>query len=137
MTTAVVTLPPEADLQTAAQVLSEHQVSGAPVIDLHGHVLGIVSEADLLGLLGLPREHTFRDLLRHLLGEPLPARKTGTTVDAIMTAPAITVQPTTPIREAAQLLSARRIKRLPVVDGEQRLVGILLTDIVKCQHPMT
>ncbi len=132
MTTVVVTLPPEADLQTAAQVLSEHQISGAPVLDPHGHVLGVVSEADLLGLVGLPRDHTFRDLLRYLLGEPLPARKTGTTVAAIMTAPAITVQPVTPIREAAQLLSARRIKRLPVVDEAQRLVGILArADIVK------
>src|SRR6266481_6610494 len=54
MTTVVVTLPPEADLQTAAQVLSEHQISGAPVIDPHGHVLGVLSEADLLGLVGLP-----------------------------------------------------------------------------------
>ena len=132
MTTAVVTLPPEADLQTAAQVLTEHQISGAPVINLHGHVLGVVSEADLLGLVGLPRDHTFRDLLRHLLGDPLPGRKTGTTVAAIMTVPAITVQPTTPVREAAQLLSARRIKRLPVVDAAQRLVGIVArADIVK------
>jgi CBS domain-containing membrane protein len=132
MTTAVVTLPPEADLQTAAQVLSEHQISGAPVIDPHGHVLGVVSEADLLGLVGLPRDHTIRDLLRHLLGDPLPGRKTGTTVATIMITPAITVQPVTPIREAAQLLVARRIKRLPVVDAAQRLVGILArADIVK------
>jgi len=132
MTTAVVTLPPEADLQTAAQVLSEHQISGAPVIDPQGHVLGVLSEADLLGLVGLPRDHTFRDLLRHLLGDPLPARKTGTTVAAMMTAPAITVHPATPIREAAQLLVARRIKRLPVVDAAQRLVGILArADIVR------
>src|SRR6266404_266436 len=132
MTTTVVTLPPTADLQTAAQVLAEHQVSGAPVVDPNGSVVGVVSEADLLGLVGLPRGHTFRDLLRHLLGDPLPGRKTGTTVAAIMTTPAITVQPTTPIREAAQLLSARRIKRLPVVDAAQHLVGIIArADIVR------
>jgi CBS domain-containing membrane protein len=125
MTTAVVTLPPEADLHEAARVLSAHQVSGVPVIDADRHVLGVVSEADLLTLAGMPREHTFRDLLRHLLGAPLPARKTGTTVAEIMTAPALTVQPATTIQEAAQLLSARRIKRLPVVDEAQRLVGIV------------
>ena len=132
MTTAVVTLSPEADLPEAARVLSEHKISGAPVIDAHCRVLGVVSDADLLALAGIPREHTFRDLVRYLLGRPLPLRKTGTTVAEIMTAPAITVWPETTIREAAQLLSARRIKRLPVVDGQQRLVGIVArADIVK------
>jgi CBS-domain-containing membrane protein len=102
------------------------------VIDAHCRVLGVVSDADLLALAGIPREHTFRDLVRYLLGRPLPLRKTGTTVAEIMTAPAITVWPETTIREAAQLLSARRIKRLPVVDGQQRLVGIVArADIVK------
>jgi CBS-domain-containing membrane protein len=132
MTTEVVTLPHEADLHEAAHVLSEHQISGAPVINAHRHVIGVVSDADLLALVGMPREHTFRDLVRHLLGRPLPLRKTGTTVAEIMTVPAITVQPDTTIREAAQLLSEHRIKRLPVVDGEQRLVGIVSrADIVK------
>jgi len=132
MTTTVVTLAPEADLQTAAQVLSEHQVSGAPVLDRQGHVLGVVSEADLLGLLGLPRDHTFRDLLGRLVGAPCPVQKTGTTVADIMTTPAVMVQPETTIREAAQLLTARRIKRLPVIDATQRLVGIVArADIVK------
>jgi len=132
MTTEVVTLPREANLHEAAHVLSEHQISGAPVIDAHHHVIGVVSDADLLALVGMPREHTFRDLVRHLLGKPLPLRKTGTTVAEIMTVPAITVPLDTTIQEAAQLLSEHRIKRLPVVDGEQRLVGIVArADIVK------
>jgi CBS-domain-containing membrane protein len=58
--------------------------------------------------------------------------KTGTTVADIMTTPAVMVQPETTIREAAQLLTARRLKRLPVIDATQRLVGIVArADIVK------
>jgi CBS domain-containing protein len=92
MTTAVVTLSPEADLHEAVRVLSEHKISGVPVIDAHNYVLGVVSDADLLALAGMPREHTFRDLVQHLLGRPSPMRKTGTTVAEIMMAPAITVR---------------------------------------------
>jgi CBS-domain-containing membrane protein len=132
MTTAVVILSPEADLHEAVRVLSEHKISGVPVIDAHNHVLEVVSDADLLALAEMPREHTFCDLVQHLLGRPSPMRKTGTTVAEIMMVPAITIRPETTAREASQLLSARRIKRLPVVEAEQCLIGIVArADIVK------
>jgi CBS domain-containing membrane protein len=75
MTTAVVTVDRDADLHDVARALSEHRISGVPVVDAARHVLGVVSEADLLALAGMPRGHTVRDLLRHLLGEPLPLQK--------------------------------------------------------------
>jgi CBS-domain-containing membrane protein len=86
MTTEVVTVDRDADLYEVAQVLSEHRISGVPVVDAARHVLGIVSEADLLALAGMPRGHTVRDLLRYLLGEALPGHKTGTTAGDVMTA---------------------------------------------------
>ena len=132
MTTEVVTVDRDADLYEVARVLSEHRISGVPVIDAARHVLGVVSEADLLALAGMPRGHTVRDLLRYLLGEALPGHKTGTTAGDVMTAPALTVAPETSIQKAAETLHARHIKRLPVIDSDQRLVGIISRgDIVK------
>ncbi|HXX57428.1 MAG TPA: CBS domain-containing protein [Thermodesulfovibrionales bacterium] len=132
MTRAVVAIRKGDGINEAARLLSEHKISGLPVVDEGNHVLGIVSEADILSMAGLQRGHTFKDVLRHILGEPLPERKTGDKVGDIMSSPAITVRPASDIHEAARILDERRIKRLPVVDADDRLVGIISrADIVK------
>lgn len=132
MTEKVVTVKKDADLHEAANLLSENRVSGLPVIDDRGYVIGIISEADLLSMAGMKRGHTFKDRLRHVLGEPLPLPKAGDRIGDIMTAPAITTKPDADIKEAARVLEKRRIKRLPVVNDEGRLIGIISrADIVK------
>ncbi len=96
-----------------------------PVIDESGRVIGVISEADILSSTGMKKGHTFRELLRHLLGEPLPLRKEGENVGEIMSVPAVTTGPDRDIREAAAVMEERRIKRLPVVDKDGKLVGII------------
>jgi len=81
---------------------------------------------------GVTREHTIKDVIRHILGEPVPKQRHGETVRAFMTSPALTITPDADIREAAGILDQKRIKRLPVVDKEQRLLGIVSrADIVR------
>ncbi len=126
MTTAVVAVKKDAGLQEAAHLLSENKISGMPVIDNEGRVIGVISEADLFLLLGIGRNHTFRDIVRSILGET--ARKkadSGDRVEDVMSAPALTVGPDEDIRTAAAILDARRIKRLPVVDAAGKLVGLV------------
>lgn len=80
----------------------------------------------------MKRGHTFADILRHMLGEPLPKRESGDKVADIMTSPAITIRPEAQINEAARIMDAKRIKRLPVTDSGGKLVGIIsMKDIVK------
>lgn len=132
MTKNVVTVKKEADLHEVARLLSENKISGLPVVDERNHVIGILTEADILSMAGLKRQHTFKDILRHVLGEPLPERKSGNKAGDVMTSPAITTKPETDIREVARILDERRIKRLPVVDDEDKLVGIISrADIVR------
>ncbi len=132
MTRDVVSVMKEYDIHEAARLLSENKVSGLPVVDRDDRVLGVVSEADILSTAGMREGHTFRDILRHILGEPLPGRKSGNIVGDVMSAPAITTGPDADIREVAKILDDRRIKRLPVVDGGNRLVGIISrADIVR------
>jgi CBS domain-containing protein len=132
MTKDVVTVKRDADIQEAARRLSGLSISGMPVVDDEGKVIGVISEADILSLAGLKKGHTFKDILRHLLGEPLPKRGTGTTVGDVMSTPAITAGLDDDVRGVAAVLDSRRIKRLPVVDGEGKLVGIISrADVVR------
>jgi CBS domain-containing membrane protein len=125
MTRDVIAVGKKATLQEVARLLSENRVSGMPVVDEDRRVIGVVSEADVLHTAGVKKGHTFKDILRHLLGEPLPRRGKGDRAEDIMTTPAVTTTPEADIREVAKILDEKRIKRLPVVDNEEKLVGII------------
>jgi CBS domain-containing membrane protein len=132
MTTNVVTVTPDANVHEVAALLAENKISGLPVVDDQNRVVGLISEADVLSMTGVTREHTIKDVIRHILGEPVPKQRHGDTVRAFMTSPALTITPDADIREAAGILDQKRIKRLPVVDKEQRLLGIVSrADIVR------
>jgi CBS domain-containing membrane protein len=132
MTTDVVTTRRDTDLHEAARILSEHRISGMPVVDDSNRVIGVISEADLLVLAGLKREHTFKDVLRTILGQPVREAKSGSVVGDIMSFPPLTSKADDPVGEVAKIFDARRIKRLPVVDDGGRLLGIISrADIVR------
>jgi CBS domain-containing membrane protein len=135
MTKEVISVEIQDNISHAVRLLSANNVSGLPVIDEGGHVVGVISEADILGTVGMEREHRFKDIMRRLLGEPLQGSRQGEKVGDVMSAPPITVLPNTDIGEAARVITERRIKRLPVVDTENRLVGIISrADIVRAAH---
>jgi CBS-domain-containing membrane protein len=133
MTKTVVAVNKDADLHEAARLLSDNKISGMPVIDGEQRVIGVISEADILLLAGIKKNHTFRDIVRTLLGETGWTKTTGDNrVQDVMSAPALTVGPGEDIRNAATILDARRIKRLPVVDAERKLIGLISrADIVR------
>lgn len=132
MTSTVITIKRDADLHEAARLLSENKISGMPVVDDNNRVIGVVSEADVLILAGMKKEHTFKDILRNILGEPVPAKKGGNKVKDVMGFPPITSKADDDIGEVAKILDDRRIKRLPVVDDDGKLIGIISrADIVK------
>ena len=108
MTTEVVVAYPTTPVKQAAGLLTQHGVSALPVTDGQGRVLGVVSEADLLG--GSQR---------------LADRQAAATAGEVMTSPAVTVNPQATVTEAARRMQASGVKRLPVVAGSGRLVGIV------------
>jgi CBS domain-containing protein len=128
MTREVATVTPEAPLKEVALLMAERRISGVPVVDAFGQLLGVVSEADLLLKHRPNRPRSELGLLGWVFGDaPPPAelRKRGATTAAqAMTAPAVTTEPEASLREVASVMLDRRINRLPVVkDG--RLVGIV------------
>ena len=132
MTKNVTSVKRDADLHEASRLLSEHRISGMPVVDDNNRVIGVVSEADILVLAGMNKKHTFKDVLRTILGEPVPARTGGNRVEDVMSFPPITSRAEDEVMEVAKILDERRIKRLPVVDNEGKLLGIVSrADIVR------
>src|SRR5438477_642299 len=99
MTTSVVSVSPDDSVDEAARLLTFHDVSGLPVCE-QGRVVGVVSEADLIG-------------------------KSGSVVGDVMTAPAVTIVESTGLEHVAEQLTQQRIRRLPVVDANGKLVGIV------------
>jgi CBS domain-containing protein len=122
MTTSVVAVPPTAEYKDIVRILRQRRVSAVPVLDDDGRVVGVVSEADLLVKLTAPPLPTGTIRLAWRLRE---SSATAVTASELMTKPAIVISPGATVAEAARLMQARRIKRLPVVDREDRLVGIV------------
>jgi CBS domain-containing protein len=125
MTRSVITALPSTDFQELVSIMAEHQVSGVPVVDEGGRLVGIVSEADLLrdGSEDLRRTRAL-DWLLHP-GRAQEAQEREHDAASIMTSPVITVQPETSLWEAIRTLQHAGVKRLPVVNAAGRLVGMV------------
>lgn len=131
MTTDVVTATPDTALKIAARELAARGVSGMPVVDDSGHVIGVLSEADVLAK-EVDGRRTGNALLRLLEGPPVDDRFDALTVGEAMTAPAIVIRPERPVTEAATVLLNEGINRLPVVGDEGALLGIVTrADLVR------
>ncbi|HSM02916.1 MAG TPA: CBS domain-containing protein [Acidimicrobiia bacterium] len=123
MTTDPITTTPDAPLKEAARMMVRDKVSGLPVLD-DGKLVGIVTEGDFL------RQEANRDqpyrlsLLEALFGEG-GAEPAVETVGEVMTEPVITITADATISEAARVMSHRKVKRLPVVDDDGDLIGVI------------
>jgi len=134
MTREVSTVPPDTPLAEVADIMGRRGVSGVPVVTGDGKVVGVISEKDFLSHLGVKEPGNFMTLvagcLRTKACMALPIKKQSAA--DIMSSPAATVSPDTPVKEIAALFTARRINRAPVADPQGRLLGIVSRgDIVK------
>jgi CBS domain-containing protein len=131
MTTDVITVDPDMTVQALAALLAASGISGAPVVDPSGRLVGIVSEGDLLhrAEIGTARRHRVRRRswwLDHFAADQARdyVKSHGRTVKDLMTRDVATVNENTELAEVAALLEAKRIKRVPVMrDG--KMVGII------------
>jgi CBS domain-containing protein len=124
MTTSVVAAHEGAVFKELVTSLARNRVSAVPVIDAERRVIGVVSEADLLGHLAQvtprpPRGHLFASHGEH------QRKLYGTIAAQLMTSPAVVATPDMSIDDAAWLAARTRVKRLPVIDDNGILVGIV------------
>jgi CBS domain-containing protein len=124
MTAPAVSVLASARYHDIIESMIGHQVSALPVCDIDGCVVGVVSQADLLHKVeyaGTEREHAFER--KHVrVGR---AKADALLAENLMSGPAIVIAPNATINAAAATMSQHHIKRLPVVDSDGRLVGVV------------
>jgi CBS domain-containing protein len=123
MNPRVIALKRTADFKEIVSVLRQHQVSACPVVNDAGQVIGVVSEADLLFKEADPGTPCGAIRLRWKLSEE--SKVNAVTAGHLMTSPAVTIEPDTPVAVAARVMQDRRLKRLPVVTDDGTLIGIV------------
>jgi CBS domain-containing protein len=132
MTQRVVTVEPWTPLKEVARLMVERRVSGLPVVDEDGSVIGVVSEGDILVKeRGQVVERSLFDHLLEVDGDQGVKHDAQDAANA-MTSPAVTIRPDRAVSEAAALMLDRCVNRLPVVDRHGVLLGIVTrADLVR------
>ncbi|MFD0418695.1 CBS domain-containing protein [Streptomyces sp. NPDC127108] len=130
MATDVVQATYDTSFKEVARLLDQHRISGLPVVDDEQYVIGVLSETDLMAHQAEAEDpHTtvrsgrWRKLLPGARKQTPKAR--ARTAGQLMSQPAVTVHADDTIAEAARTMAGHRVERLPVVDEEERLVGIV------------
>lgn len=113
MTIDPVTVPSDATIEEAEELLRHHRISGLPVTDAAGRLVGVISQTDLL-YLAVP---SVQALIRH--------RDSGIRVGEVMSTPPVTIDGELPIREAARIMDEGRLHRLVAIDRSGRPIGVL------------
>lgn len=127
----------EMNLMQAAAFMADKRISGAPVVDGEGRIAGMVSEKDFLARMGLGKSVSFMQIIARCLNNKgcmvTTLRNHG--IRDIMTTPAVTAGTGITIGAISALFIDRQINRLPIVDADGRLAGIVTrTDLVRSYH---
>jgi CBS domain-containing protein len=127
MTSPLFVLEQDMPLVQAAALLAEKQISGAPVADSEGKLVGVVSEKDFLKEMGFGATPSFMQIASHCLSNKscMICRLHNKTIGDIMARPPITGDPEMSIGAISALFTQRRINRLPIVEADGRPVGIV------------
>ncbi|MFE7763097.1 CBS domain-containing protein [Streptomyces sp. NPDC057438] len=125
MTAPVVWVGEDTTYREIVSALAECRGSALPVLDDHGRVVGVVSEADVLRKVEFAEGNKEPRFFERPSRRAARAKAGADLARDLMSTPPVTIGPDEPVTAAARLMESRRVKRLPVVDGERRLVGIV------------
>ena len=127
MTTPVSCVEASMSMAAAVQFLADKHFSGVPVVDQAGKIVGVLSEKDFLRKMGLTKPTSFMEIIAHCLTHKgcLVSDLHKHTVTEIMSAPPITAGPEMTMDVISSLFLEVQINRLPIVDAEERPIGIV------------
>lgn len=132
MTTEVITAKESDTIEQCAKLLSTHNLSGLPVLDEEGNLTGIITEGDLIRRSAKVPTPAYMEFLGGIIYLDNPnkffeevKKSMGLTAKEAMTEELTTIGPEEAIETAANLLVRKKIKRLPVLDENEKLIGIV------------
>ncbi len=139
MNKEVITIQKHASIEKLSSLLLKHEISGVPVVDDQGNMIGVVTEGDIIvkdSDLQFPTYFKLLDSIIYL--ESLSKFKRnlkkhmGTKVEDIMSKNVVTIDQETPVNKIANIMTSKNINRVPVVDQDKNLVGIVTrADLIK------
>jgi CBS domain-containing protein len=128
MTRPVITILPDAPITEAANIMLQHRISGLPVVDAAGKLVGIVSEGDFIRRSEIGTQRKRNRILKFILGPGQAAtdfvHEHGCKISEVMTTDPVTITEDTSLEAIVALMEKNKLKRLPVVKGD-RVVGIV------------
>lgn len=131
MSSSVITVRPQTSVRELAEILALRRISGAPVVDDQGRLVGVVSQSDLVAQTKnprLPNAITLFDWVIYLEGtgrfKAELEKMAGTVVGQIMSHNVISVRPDTPMEDVATIMAEKNVHTIPVVDSG-RLIGVI------------
>jgi CBS domain-containing protein len=113
MTIDPVVISVDASIEDAEELLRHHRITGLPVVDLGGRLVGVISQTDLL-YLAVP---AVQAIIRH--------RERGIRVGEVMSSPPVTIDGSATVRDAARRMDDERLHRLVAVDDHGRPTGVI------------
>jgi CBS domain-containing protein len=122
MSTPVITADPETPLKEVAEILARHRITGVPVVDGRGHLVGIISESDFVRKMEGEQHRGLLGSLAEALGKTQKLQTQA--ASDVMTTRVVTGGPETSVRELTRLMSAHDVNRIPIVE-EGRVIGIV------------
>ena len=125
MTTSVVAVQARTPYREMTALFRQHRVSGFPVVDDDGRVTGVVSETDLLAMAALDPDQGAHPASRSWRPHHKQLTMGEATAGDLMTHPAVTIGQDELVKTAARLMHSLKLQRLPVVDRDRHLVGII------------
>lgn len=139
MTSNPVTVNPDNPLKDAIKILAEKKISGLPVVDNNKKIIGVISESDLMWQETGVEPPPYIMILDSLIYLENPARydkeihkALGQTVKEVMSDKPITIKADQTVKEAANLMHIKKIRRLPVINSEEKVIGIITQgDIIR------
>ena len=123
----VQTVSPDDPVAKVARMIMLHRIAGIPVVDERGRVVGIISEQDILKAMFPSYSEFIESSMSHRDFEDMEDRYLDVSkkkVRDLMKSPVFSIGPDTPVLKAASMMIIKRIRRIPVMDGD-RLVGIV------------
>jgi len=142
MTKSVITVSTDDSVEKCAKLLQENDISGLPVIDEEDHVIGIVTEGDLIRRASRIKAPGYLEILGGLiyLGSPKKfvdelQRAMAVTAGNLMSRDVVSIRPDDKVEKAATVMVEKGINRLPVLDVRDKLIGIVSRrDIMSCLY---
>jgi CBS domain-containing protein len=135
MSRKVISISPDTAVAEAIRLMLDHQISGLPVVDAAGKLVGILTEGDLMRRAETGTERHRPRWLEVLMGPGRLAdeyvRTHGRRVEEIMTRDLVCATPDTPLDEIVALMERRRIKRVPVLDGDMPVGIVSRADLLR------